>query len=72
MGVVVPVAEPEWSGAHHGLCLYASRVLQAVWDEQVRRTGMMRWQQRRVRRVRRVAGGDSDTAPRQQQRWRQL
>ncbi|PSC67210.1 nuclear pore complex NUP155 [Micractinium conductrix] len=35
MGVVVPVAEPEWSGAHHGLCLYASRVLQAVWDEQV-------------------------------------
>ncbi|KAI3427442.1 hypothetical protein D9Q98_010357 [Chlorella vulgaris] len=35
MGAVVPVAEPEWSGAHHGLCLYASRVLQAVWDEQV-------------------------------------
>lgn len=36
MGAVVPVSEPEWSGAHHGLCLYASRVLQAVWDEQVR------------------------------------
>ncbi|PRW05942.1 nuclear pore complex Nup155 isoform B [Chlorella sorokiniana] len=35
MGAVVPVSEPEWSGAHHGLCLYASRVLQAVWDEQV-------------------------------------
>ncbi|KAL4425159.1 hypothetical protein ABPG77_008264 [Micractinium sp. CCAP 211/92] len=35
MGAVVPVAEPEWSGAHQGLCLYASRVLQAVWDEQV-------------------------------------
>jgi hypothetical protein len=35
----VPVAEPEWSGAHHGLCLYASRVLQVVWDEQVRREG---------------------------------
>ena len=36
MGAVVPVSEPDWSGAHHGLCLYASRVLQAVWDEQVR------------------------------------
>lgn len=36
MGAVVPVAEPEWSGAHRGLCLYASRVLQAAWDEQVR------------------------------------
>jgi hypothetical protein len=36
MGAVVPVAEPDWSGAHHGLCLYASRVLQAVWDEQAR------------------------------------
>lgn len=39
MGAVVPVSEPEWSGAHHGLCLYASRVLQAVWDEQVRVAG---------------------------------
>jgi hypothetical protein len=37
MGAVVPVAEPDWSGAHHGLCLYASRVLQAVWDEQARK-----------------------------------
>lgn len=35
MGAVVPVSEPEWSGAHHGLCLYVSRVLQAAWDEQV-------------------------------------
>lgn len=39
MGAVVPVAEPEWSGAHRGLCLYASRVLQAAWDEQVRGLG---------------------------------
>jgi hypothetical protein len=35
MGAVVPVAEPEWSSAHQGVCLYASRLLQAVWDEQV-------------------------------------
>ena len=24
----VPVAEPDWSGAHRGLCLYVSRLLQ--------------------------------------------
>lgn len=28
MGAAVPVAEPEWSGAHKGLCLYLSRLLQ--------------------------------------------
>ena len=24
----MPVAEPDWSGAHRGLCLYVSRLLQ--------------------------------------------
>lgn len=33
MGAVVPVAEPEWSGAHKGLCLYVARLLQPTWDE---------------------------------------
>lgn len=33
MGAVVPVAEPEWSGAHKGLCLYVARLLQPIWDE---------------------------------------
>eukprot|EP00887_Chlorella_sp_A99_P007116 scaffold2.g7116.t1 len=35
MGAPVPVAEPEWSGAHWGMCLYASRLLAGVWDEPV-------------------------------------
>lgn len=35
MGAPVPVAEPEWSGAHRGVCLYASRLLAGVWDEPV-------------------------------------
>jgi nuclear pore complex protein Nup155 len=35
MGAVVPVAEPEWSGAHKGLCLYVARLLQPAWDELV-------------------------------------
>jgi nuclear pore complex protein Nup155 len=35
MGAVVPVAEPEWSGAHKGLCLYVARLLQPAWDETV-------------------------------------
>lgn len=35
MGAVVPVAEPEWSGAHKGLCLYVARLLQPAWDEQI-------------------------------------
>lgn len=30
MGAAVPVAEPEWSGAHKGICLYLARLLQ-VW-----------------------------------------
>ena len=33
MGAVVPVVEPEWSGAHKGLCLYVARLLQPAWDE---------------------------------------
>lgn len=28
MGAPVPVAEPDWSAAHKGLCLYLSRLLQ--------------------------------------------
>ena len=35
MGAVVPVEEPEWSGAHKGLCLYVARLLQPAWDEQL-------------------------------------
>jgi hypothetical protein len=35
MGVPVPVAEPEWSGTHKGLCLYVSRLLGGAWDEAV-------------------------------------
>ena len=31
----VPVAEPEWSGAHVGLCLYIGRLLQPLWEEAV-------------------------------------
>lgn len=60
MGAVVPVAEPEWSGAHHGLCLYASRVLQAVWDEQVRRgrAGLGAGQGRAGRAAVQQAAGD--------------
>jgi len=33
MGAVVPIAEPEWSAAHKGLCLVISRMLRSVWDE---------------------------------------
>eukprot|EP00884_Botryococcus_braunii_P002912 jgi/Botrbrau1/12621/Bobra.0169s0148.1 len=33
MGQAVPVAEPEWSGAHRGLCIYTSRVLEPAWEE---------------------------------------
>jgi nuclear pore complex protein Nup155 len=35
MGAVVPAAEPVWSGAHRGVCLYASRLLRPLWDEPV-------------------------------------
>lgn len=35
MGAVVPVAEPDWSGTHKGLCLYVARLLQPAWDEQI-------------------------------------
>ena len=31
----VPVAEPEWSGAHKGLCLYVARLLQPNWEQSV-------------------------------------
>ena len=31
----VPVADPEWSGAHVGLCLYVGRLLQPLWETQV-------------------------------------
>ena len=31
----VPVAEPEWSAAYKGLCLYMARVLQPVWEEEI-------------------------------------
>ena len=31
----VPVAEPEWSGAHVGLCLYVGRLLQPLWESPV-------------------------------------
>jgi hypothetical protein len=31
----VPVAEPEWSPAYKGLCLYVARVLQPAWEEPV-------------------------------------
>ena len=33
MGTAVPVAEPEWSGAHKGIALYSTRILTTVWDE---------------------------------------
>jgi len=29
------VAEPEWSGAHKGLCTYVARLLQPVWEEPI-------------------------------------
>ena len=29
------MAEPEWSGAHKGLCMYVARLLQPVWEEAV-------------------------------------
>ena len=35
LGAPVPVAEPEWSASHKGVCLYAWRVLQAAWDAPV-------------------------------------
>jgi len=28
------MAEPEWSAAYKGLCLYIARVLQPVWEEE--------------------------------------
>ena len=31
----VPVAEPEWSAAYKGLCLYMARVLQPAWEEEI-------------------------------------
>ena len=31
----MPVAEPEWSAAYRGLCLYMARVLQPVWEEEI-------------------------------------
>lgn len=31
----VPVAEPEWSGGHKGLCLYVGRLLQPLWESAV-------------------------------------
>ena len=31
----VPVAEPEWSAAYKGLCLYMARVVQPVWEEEI-------------------------------------
>ena len=31
----VPLAEPEWSAAYKGLCLYIARVLQPAWEEAV-------------------------------------
>ncbi|KAK9837777.1 hypothetical protein WJX74_004885, partial [Apatococcus lobatus] len=37
MGQAVPVAEPEWSAAHRGLCLYLARILQPAWDEPIAR-----------------------------------
>ncbi|KAK9806121.1 hypothetical protein WJX72_002210 [[Myrmecia] bisecta] len=35
MGMAVPVAEPEWSGAHKGLALFLSRLLRPAWEEEV-------------------------------------
>lgn len=35
MGAVVQAAEPGWSAAHEGLCLYVSRVLGPTWDRPV-------------------------------------
>lgn len=32
---VNPHPEPQWSGAHRGLALYASRLLMPVWDVKV-------------------------------------
>ena len=31
----VPVAEPEWSAAYKGLCLYMARVVQPAWEEEI-------------------------------------
>ncbi len=31
------MAEPEWSGAHKGLCMYVARLLQPVWEEAIMR-----------------------------------
>ena len=31
----MPVAEPEWSAAYRGLCLYMARVLQPAWEEEI-------------------------------------
>ena len=31
----VPLAEPEWSAAYKGLCMYVARVLQPAWEEAV-------------------------------------
>lgn len=36
----VPVAEPEWSAAHKGLCLYISRVLQPIWERSIATTSV--------------------------------
>ena len=31
----MPVAEPEWSAAYRGLCLFMARVLQPAWEEEI-------------------------------------
>ena len=33
MGAVIPIAEPEWSAAHKGMCTVVSRLLRGIWDE---------------------------------------
>ena len=33
MGAVIPIAEPEWSAAHKGVCTVVSRLLRGLWDE---------------------------------------
>ena len=33
MGAVIPIAEPEWSAAHKGMCTVVSRLLRGMWDE---------------------------------------
>ena len=35
MGAAVPVAEPEWSAAYRGLCLYLARALAPAWERPI-------------------------------------